>query len=96
MIHSNALPVLCAWFMRKGIQEKRNKAFEWIKARYIKGLDYSLANPWRITGASAIALVAALLLIPFVGAEFMPKLDEGALWCAPLCPTPFPMTRRRG
>ena len=29
---------------------------------------------------SAIALVLSLLLAPFVGAEFMPKLDEGALW----------------
>jgi cobalt-zinc-cadmium resistance protein CzcA len=25
-------------------------------------------------------LVVALLLIPFIGSEFMPKLDEGALW----------------
>ena len=74
------LPVLCAWFMRKGVREKRNKAFEWIKTHYIRGLDYSLANPWRITIASAGALVFALALIPFVGAEFMPKLDEGALW----------------
>ena len=51
------LPVLCAWFMRRGIREKRNKAFDWIKERYIKGLDYSLANPWRIVGASTIGLI---------------------------------------
>ena len=25
-------------------------------------------------------LVLSLLLIPFIGAEFMPQLDEGALW----------------
>ena len=25
-------------------------------------------------------LILSLLLVPFVGAEFMPKLDEGALW----------------
>ena len=74
------LPVLCAWFMRRGVREKHNKAFEWIKERYIKGLDYSLANPWRIVGASAIALVISLLIIPLIGAEFMPHLDEGALW----------------
>ena len=27
------LPVLCAWFMRQGVREKRNKAFEWIIKR---------------------------------------------------------------
>ncbi|HET7453582.1 MAG TPA: efflux RND transporter permease subunit, partial [Thermoanaerobaculia bacterium] len=32
------------------------------------------------TAGSAILLGASLLLIPSIGAEFMPKLDEGALW----------------
>ena len=27
------IPVLCAWFLRHGVQERRNGAFEWIKAR---------------------------------------------------------------
>jgi cobalt-zinc-cadmium resistance protein CzcA len=74
------LPVLCAWLMRSGVREKRNKAFEWVKERYERGLDYSLENPWRVIGASAVLLLIAMLLVPFVGAEFMPKLDEGALW----------------
>ena len=29
---------------------------------------------------SALLLGASLLLIPVIGAEFMPHLDEGALW----------------
>jgi cobalt-zinc-cadmium resistance protein CzcA len=74
------LPVLCAWLMRAGVREKRNKAFEWITNQYVRGLDYSLAHPWRILGASGVALALSLLLTPFVGAEFMPHLDEGALW----------------
>ena len=74
------LPVLCAWFMREGVVEKRNKAFEWVKERYIKGLDYCLERPWKTTIASGVLLVLSLLLIPGIGAEFMPRLDEGALW----------------
>jgi cobalt-zinc-cadmium resistance protein CzcA len=74
------LPVLCAWFMRRGVREKRNKVFEWITERYVRGLDYSLAHPWTIVGGSALALVLSLVLALFVGAEFMPRLDEGALW----------------
>ena len=74
------LPVLCSWFMRKGVRERRNAGFEYIKERYVKGLDYSLANPWRVTIGSGILLALSLLLIPAVGAEFMPHLDEGALW----------------
>jgi cobalt-zinc-cadmium resistance protein CzcA len=74
------LPVLCAWFMRDGVKERRNAAFEYIKARYIEGLDYCLARPWKTTIAATILLLGSLLLIPFIGAEFMPHLDEGALW----------------
>jgi len=74
------LPVLCSWFMRPGVQERRNAAFEAIKSVYIRGLDTCLAHPWRTTFASALLLALSLLLIPQVGAEFMPKLDEGALW----------------
>jgi cobalt-zinc-cadmium resistance protein CzcA len=74
------LPVLCSWFMRKGVRERRNAAFEAFKSVYVKGLDFCLAYPWGTTIASAILLVASLLLIPHIGAEFMPHLDEGALW----------------
>jgi cobalt-zinc-cadmium resistance protein CzcA len=74
------LPLLCAWSMRKGVKERRNAAFEAIQSAYIKGLDFCLARPWSTTLASALLLGASLLLIPRIGAEFMPHLDEGALW----------------
>jgi heavy metal efflux system protein len=74
------LPVLCAWLMRKGVRERRNGIFETIKAAYVKGLDFCLAHAWGTTSACAILLAASLLLIPRIGAEFMPQLDEGALW----------------
>ncbi|HWG67893.1 MAG TPA: CusA/CzcA family heavy metal efflux RND transporter [Steroidobacteraceae bacterium] len=74
------LPVLCAWFMRNGVRERRNAAFEAIKSAYTRCLDFCLARPWAITIASGLVLAASLLLIPRIGAEFMPHLDEGALW----------------
>ena len=74
------LPVLCAWFMRKGVKERHNRAFEATKSIYVKGLDFCLAHPWGTTLASTILLLCSLLLIPRIGAEFMPQLDEGALW----------------
>jgi cobalt-zinc-cadmium resistance protein CzcA len=74
------LPVLCAWFMRNGVRERRNAAFEAIKSAYTRGLDACLAHPYATTLASALLLLGSLLLIPRIGAEFMPHLDEGALW----------------
>ncbi|OOG45648.1 CusA/CzcA family heavy metal efflux RND transporter [Rhodanobacter sp. C01] len=74
------LPVLCAHFMRNGVRERRNAIFEAIKSAYTKGLDLCLARPWWTTGIATILLAGSLLLIPFIGGEFMPQLDEGALW----------------
>ena len=74
------LPVLCSWALRRGVRERRNAAFEAVKRAYAKGLDACLRRPWQASVASALILGASLLLIPGIGAEFMPHLDEGALW----------------
>ena len=74
------LPVLCAYFMRNGVRERRNAAFEAIKSAYGKGLDACIARPWWTTALATILLLGSLLLLPFIGGEFMPHLDEGALW----------------
>lgn len=74
------LPVLCSWAFRRGVRERRNPGFEAVRSAYIRGLDFCLAYPWGTTLASALVLGGSLLLLPTIGAEFMPHLDEGALW----------------
>lgn len=74
------VPVLASYWFKNGVKEKENKAFEWIKRQYAHQLDWALANP-RLTLVIAVLLFGAtLLLVPFIGGEFMPHLDEGALW----------------
>jgi cobalt-zinc-cadmium resistance protein CzcA len=74
------LPVISSWALRRGVRERRNAAFEAVKSAYAKGLDACLARPWLTVAASALLLGGSLLLVPGIGAEFMPHLDEGALW----------------
>lgn len=74
------LPVLCLWFLRSGVRERRNAIFERIRSSYVRGLDFCLARSRATVLATAALLVASLLLFASVGAEFMPHLDEGALW----------------
>jgi heavy metal efflux system protein len=74
------LPVLCSWLMRKGVRERRNPIYEGIKSAYSRLLDICLVSPWATTLVCAALFAASLLLIPRIGAEFMPHLDEGALW----------------
>jgi cobalt-zinc-cadmium resistance protein CzcA len=74
------VPVLCAYWFKKGVHERENKPFEWIRREYAKRLVWCLDHP-KATMFTATAIFAAtLLLVPFIGGEFMPHLDEGALW----------------
>ena len=74
------IPVLCLWVFRKGVIERNNPAFDWIRRRYEKSLDWSLARPNTVVGLSVVGLIASLVIAVTIGAEFMPTLDEGALW----------------
>jgi heavy metal efflux system protein len=74
------LPVLCIWVLRGTVRERRNPVFEWMRDRYERALEWSLQYPWRVIVASSVLFALSLLLIPTIGGEFMPKLDEGALW----------------
>ncbi len=74
------LPPLCAWAMRRGVRERRNRPFEWVKDMYARGLDWSLAHRWTVVVVSTVLFAGGMLMIGSIGAEFMPHLDEGALW----------------
>ncbi len=74
------LPVLCGVFMRKGVRERRNAIYEKFKAWYVRTLERAQGVPWRVTAVSALLLGLAFLMMQGIGAEFMPSLDEGALW----------------
>ena len=74
------VPVLASYWFRGGVREKPNRAFEWMRAKYTRPLDWALKHPRKITVIATLIFGATLLLIPFIGGEFMPHLDEGALW----------------
>lgn len=74
------VPVMCALWFKKGVHEKENKPFHWVLRQYAVWLDWCLDRPRTTLTLSGLILAATLLLIPFIGGEFMPHLDEGALW----------------
>jgi cobalt-zinc-cadmium resistance protein CzcA len=74
------VPVMCWYWFKKGVHERANKPFDWVRRKYAGQLKWCLNHP-KITMLVAAAIFGAtLLLVPFIGGEFMPHLDEGALW----------------
>src|ERR1700688_4625065 len=74
------VPVLASYWFTHGVKEVVNRPYEWIKRLYADELDWCLDHPKKTIFAAAIVFGSSLLLIPFIGGEFMPHLDEGALW----------------
>jgi cobalt-zinc-cadmium resistance protein CzcA len=74
------LPVLCAYFLRGHIKEPDAKVYEWVRRQYRRSLGWCLRH--RLVTVCLVLAVfgSSLLLIPGIGGEFMPHLDEGALW----------------
>ena len=74
------LPVLCAYFLRRHVKEPEVAFYERVKNGYGRFLTTCLQHPGLTTAVSLGIFAASLLIVPFIGAEFMPHLDEGALW----------------
>jgi len=75
-------PVLASFFYPRGTKEWHNPVIGWLTRGYSKALHVAIR--WRyITvgiGIASIAIIVLLLRGGAVGSEFLPHLDEGALW----------------
>lgn len=76
------IPVLCAFFL-KGGSEQDTWIMRQVKRPYLPALRWSLRNRKRVLVASVAALLASLLLVPFLGSEFVPVLEEGSIMFRP-------------
>lgn len=73
------VPVLVSYWM-KSVRNRPNRIYEWIKNGYARGLDWSLDRPKLVMGIAVIIFLASLTPAAYIGGEFMPHLDEGAIW----------------
>ncbi|HUC52748.1 MAG TPA: CusA/CzcA family heavy metal efflux RND transporter [Candidatus Cybelea sp.] len=74
------VPVLASYWFKKGVQEKPNRIFDWVRDAYATRLEWCLNHPKTTLLSATLIFVSTLLLVPFIGGEFLPHLDEGALW----------------
>jgi len=75
-------PVLSTLFFRKGVREWRNPVMAFLIDRYRKAVRLAIDRRMLTVGAGVAALCLAIYLAysGVIGSEFLPHLDEGALW----------------
>jgi heavy metal efflux system protein len=75
-------PVLSSLLFSKGAKEWKNPAMEFLTVRYRRGVRWSIHHRSLTVGVGVGCLVLAIYLAfgGVIGSEFLPHLDEGALW----------------
>ena len=71
-------PVLSSLVLR-GDGEEETAVTGWMRRRYLSVLRWTLGHRRLVLAGAASLLGASLLLVPLVGREFVPILDEGSL-----------------
>jgi cobalt-zinc-cadmium resistance protein CzcA len=75
-------PVLSSFFFSKGVKEWHNPVMEFLKRRYRVTAKWAIEHRLITVGVAVLSLAFAVYLAVggVIGSEFLPHLDEGALW----------------
>ena len=75
-------PVLSSFLFYKGAREWHNPVMTWITNRYRHAATWAIEHRYVTVGVAVCALILAgfLGLSGVIGSEFLPHLDEGAIW----------------
>ncbi|WP_406699325.1 CusA/CzcA family heavy metal efflux RND transporter [Singulisphaera sp. Ch08] len=79
-------PVLCSFLFHGKTEEKETLIDRVMTAVYMRMLRVSLRLRWVTLAVMGGLLVYTVTLLPGLGAEFMPELEEGNLWIRALMP----------
>jgi heavy metal efflux system protein len=75
-------PVLASVFFKEGVREWHNPVMDYLKRSYRISARWAIEHRWVTVGTAAFAFCLALFLMfsGVIGSEFLPHLDEGAIW----------------
>ncbi|MFN3475970.1 MAG: efflux RND transporter permease subunit, partial [Candidatus Methylomirabilales bacterium] len=79
------VPVLCSLFLRGRLRpEEKNPVMRLLTAIYEPTLRFSLRHKKTVVALASAITIGSLAVIPKIGSEFMPPLDEGSILFMPI------------
>ena len=75
-------PVLATFLFRKEAKDWQNPVLVWLTERYRRALSWTVDHRWVmiVVAIAAIGISGFLTMTDAIGSEFLPHLDEGAIW----------------
>jgi cobalt-zinc-cadmium resistance protein CzcA len=88
------VPALTAVLLKnQKIEEKEPEFLVWMRARYLRALRVALRRPLLTNLAAIGVLVAAFALVPRLGSEFLPEMNEGDIHITVTMPSETSLVR---
>ena len=89
------VPAMATWLFRRGAREARYAVAlaAWMDRRYAPLLRRTMHRPRVTLGLAVAAFAATMLLVPRLGTEFLPELDEGSILVQPTRDPSISLTR---
>ncbi|NOZ11814.1 MAG: efflux RND transporter permease subunit [Gammaproteobacteria bacterium] len=73
------VPALATYLFKRGVKEKESPLMRPLQKGYQRGLRAALEKRRTVVGAALGLFIASLILVPFLGTEFVPELEEGTM-----------------
>jgi heavy metal efflux system protein len=75
-------PALASFLFRGEVKQWENPLMKFLAVRYRKDVAWAIRNRWLTVGVALVAFLGAVFLAfgGVIGSEFLPHLDEGAIW----------------
>lgn len=73
------IPAISAIVFRKGIKVRKNYLIDWLKPKYTNFLENYLEKKGKILSVALSVFGLSVILMFFIGTEFLPELDEGSI-----------------
>ncbi|HVU18307.1 MAG TPA: CusA/CzcA family heavy metal efflux RND transporter [Candidatus Didemnitutus sp.] len=73
------VPTLCTFFLKQEPMDHDPLHIRWLKQLYLVTLKPCVRRPWLVVLIALAALGGSLALVPRIGTEFLPALDEGSI-----------------
>jgi heavy metal efflux system protein len=79
LLSLTVVPVASSYLLKVTGIHHEERWFVALRDRYLRDLRSAMDHRGRTLGIAVVAVVLALASVPFLGTEFMPKLDEGSI-----------------
>jgi cobalt-zinc-cadmium resistance protein CzcA len=73
------VPALATYLFRKGVRQRDSFVLKPLDRLYRKGLAWAMGHSKMVVGVAAVMVIAAALVLPRLGTEFVPELEEGTI-----------------